>query len=91
MNSNAVILTAFVGSCAVITWRDFKNPDPAWPIALPPPYRYIGAGVAFGLLALVGDMLNDKIAAVLAGGLFMGLAFQIAQNRASNSGSAAVG
>ncbi len=62
MNPKAVILGSFVGSVAIITWRDFKNPDSNWPLPVPPPYRYVGAGVAFGLLALVADTLNDKIA-----------------------------
>ena len=76
MNSKAVILGSFVGSVAIITWRDFTNPDPSWPFPVPPPYRYIGAGVAFGLLGLVADTLNDRIAAVIAFGLLIGLAFR---------------
>lgn len=85
MNSNAVILGSFVGSCAIITWREFKNPDPSWPIPIPPPYRYIGAGVAFGLLALVADTLSDRIASVIAVGLLIGLAFQTAQSKAKHT------
>lgn len=85
MNGKAVILGSFVGSIAIISWREFKNPDSSWPIPIPPPYRYIGAGVAYGLLALVADTLNDQIAGIIAVGLFIGLAFQTAQKSANSS------
>ena len=81
MNPKAVILGSFVGTVALITYRDFVNPSPDWPLPAPPPYRYVGAGVAFGLLALVADTLNDKIAAVLAFGLLVGMGMQTALHR----------
>lgn len=88
MNGKGAIMAAFLGSCAVITWRDFKNPDSKWPLPVPPPYRYIGAGVAFGLLSLVGDFFDERIATVIAIGLFIGLSFQTAQTITKNNSSA---
>jgi hypothetical protein len=66
------------------------NPDSQWPLPVPPPYRYYGAGIAFGLLGIVGDIFNPKIATVIAVGLFIGLAFQTTQTvtkKNSSSGS----
>lgn len=86
-NSRTAILGSFVAACAIITWRDIKNPDSSWPLPVPPPYRYAGAGVAFGLLGLVGAFFNEKLAGVLAVGLVIGLGFQTAQQGISNGGS----
>jgi len=63
----------------MITWRDIKNPPAGDPLPLPMPSRYVGATVAFGLLGLVGEMFTDKIPAVLAVGLLVGMGFQQAQ------------
>lgn len=79
-DSQKVVLAAFVGSCAVIAWRDFKTPVKDAPLPAPPPYRFVWAAVAFGMLGLFGEMVSGKIADVLAGGLFIGLAFQTAQS-----------
>lgn len=86
MNADRAILASFIGACAIITWRDFTNPDPAWPLPAPPPYRYAGAGVAFGLLGIFADTINPKIAATLAVGLLIGLGFQTAQSYKTSSG-----
>jgi hypothetical protein len=85
MNGQNIVLGSFIGAVCIITWRDFKNPDPAWPLPVPPPYRYVGAGVAFGLLAIVADTLNDKIAGTIAFGLLIGLAYQTASNPTKNN------
>lgn len=84
MNANAAILGSFVGAVAIITWRDFSNPNVQWPLPAPPPYRYVGAGVAFGLLALVADTLDARIASTIAFGLLIGLAMQTAINKPKN-------
>lgn len=93
MNAKAAILGCFVGSCAIITWRDLGNDQ--WPLPAPPPFRYVGAGVAFGLLALVADTIDDRIAATIAFGLLIGLGFQTAQQQGTNTihhfGSGGVG
>lgn len=81
MNTSAAIVGSFFCACAVITWRDIKTPDKAWPLPAPPPYRYVGAGVAYGLLGLVGAFFSDRLAAVLAIGLLVGLTFQTAQSQ----------
>ena len=86
MNSKAAILGCFVGSVAIITYRDIGNGD-QWPLPAPPPFRYVGAGVAFVLLALLADTINDRIAAALAFGLLIGLGFQTAQNPPKSLGA----
>lgn len=79
MNARAAILGCFVMSVAIITFRDSIHPDSEWPLPAPPPYRYVSAGVAFGLLAFVADTFSDKLAAVLAFGLVLGLGIQVSQ------------
>jgi hypothetical protein len=86
MNPERAILASFLGACAIISWRDFTNPDPNWPLPAPPPYRYVGAAVAFGLLAIFADTVSPKIGATLAVGLLVGLGFQTAQERGSGKG-----
>lgn len=80
MKGRAAIFAAFLGAVAIITWRDFTNRDPDWPLPVPPPYRYVGAAVAFGMLSLVAEFVNEKVPAVLAMGLLVGLGFQTAQS-----------
>lgn len=76
--SNKIVVTSFLGAVAVITYRDFKNPGSDWPLgSVPPPSRYAWAGVAFGICALIADMVNVKIGAVIAAGLFVGLLFNV--------------
>jgi hypothetical protein len=79
MKGRAAIFAAFLGAVAIITWRDFTDRDPDWPLPVPPPYRYVGAAVAFGMLSLVAEFVNEKVPAVLAMGLLVGLGFQTAQ------------
>jgi hypothetical protein len=89
MNGPGVIFGCYIGAISIITWREFTNPNADWPMPLPPPFRYVGASVAFGLLGLVGTVLDDRIASVIAIGLLIGLGFQTAQNKASGSSGAA--
>lgn len=80
MNGQRAIFASFLGCVAIITYREIKTPMEGVPLpGMPTPSRFVGAGVAFGLLGLVAEFLSDKIAAVLAIGLFIGLAFQTAQ------------
>jgi hypothetical protein len=81
VNGQRAIFGAFLGCVAIITYREIKTPMEGVPLpGLPTPSRFVGAGVAFGMLGLVSEFLSEKIAAVLAIGLFIGLAFQTAQN-----------
>jgi hypothetical protein len=89
MNGHKVIIASFLASAAVITFRDFKQPDPTWPLGkVPPPYRYTWAAVAFGILAVGADLMNEKIPAVIAGGLFLGLVFNVVTKAPSTAGLA---
>ena len=88
MSQNGVI-AGFIGCCALITYRDYTQADPSWPLGpVPPPYRYVWTGVAFGILALVADFIDPRIADVIAGGLFMGLAFNVVTKTTSTAGLA---
>lgn len=80
MNGKAAIFGSFFGVVTLITWRDFVEPEAGQPLPAPPPYRYVGAAVAFGLLALVAEFVNEKVPAVIAIGLLVGLGMQIAQH-----------
>lgn len=81
------IFAAYIGSCALITYREFKNPTKGAPLPVPPPSRYVGAGIAFGMCGLLADFIDPRVGGVLAVGLFVGLAFQTAQKTYSDSKS----
>lgn len=80
MNGKAVILGSFVGAVGIITFSAVSMPEKDWPIPLPPPYRYLGAGISFGLLALLSEFVDEKLPGVLAIGLLIGLGMAEAQN-----------
>lgn len=80
-----VVLTAYLGSCAIITYREFKNPTKGAPLPVPPPSKYVGAGIAFGMCGLLSEFIDPRVGGVLAVGLFVGLAFQTAQKTYSDS------
>lgn len=79
MNGKAVIVGSFVGAVGIITFSAVTNPDKDWPIPLPPPYRYLGAGISFGLLALLSEFVDEKLPGILAIGLLVGLGMVEAQ------------
>lgn len=85
-NGRSAVIGAFVGSVVIITWRELKKPsDSNAPLPAPSPYRYVDAGVAYGLLALVADFFSDTVAGTLAVGLFIGLAMQTAVGTSSGA------
>ena len=74
MSSKKGVLAAWLGVVALITYQSFKNPDPNWPLGpVPPPFRYTWSAVVFGILLLVADFINPKIANVIAGGVLIGV------------------
>lgn len=75
-----VTTAAFVGSLAVITWRELNNPPAGAPLPLPAPSRYVGAAIVFGILEFMSDIWNPRISDVLAAGFFLTLAISTAQN-----------
>lgn len=87
MNTTTIHTANFIAASALITYRDVKNPDPTWPLGrVPPPYRYVAAGVVFGLLAGVGELFNiSEVTAVLGIGLVLGLAVQTFQQLATSN------
>lgn len=78
---------AFVGSLAVITWRELNNPEAGAPLPLPLPSRYIGAAIVYGILEFMSDVWNPRISDALAGGYFLALLISTAQNGITKSSS----
>lgn len=71
---------AFIGSLAVITWREINNPSPGTPLPLPMPQRYVGAAIVFGILEFMSNIWNEKISDALAAAFFLVLLISTAQN-----------
>jgi len=71
MSGKRLFLMAFFTSCALISWQEVKTFK-----RLPLPSRFVGAGVAFGLLAISEPIISPQLAGSLAWGLVMGLAYQ---------------
>ncbi len=86
MNERTVV-ACFLGTLAFIVYRDFKNPDPSWPLGpVPPPYRLTYAGVVFGILLIVSDMFSPKIAGVVSIGVLVGTAFTVFRGDSASAG-----
>ena len=85
--SDKTVLGCFIGVLALIVYRDFKQPDKSWPLGpVPPPYRFTFAGVVFGILFLVSDIFNEKIAGVVAIGVLIGMMFSVTSGQSSTAG-----
>lgn len=74
-----VTSAAFVGSLAVITWRELNNPETGAPLPLPMPSRYVGAAVVYGILEFMSDIWNPRISDALASAYFLMLVISTAQ------------
>jgi len=86
MMSEKTVIACFMGTLAFIMYRDFKNPDPNWPLGpVPPPYRFTYAGVIFSILFILSDMLSPKVAGVVAIGVLVGTATSVFTGK-SNAG-----
>lgn len=84
--SEKTVVACFIGTLAFIMYRDFKHPDPTWPLGpVPPPYRFTFAGVIFGILLLVSDMFSPRVAGVVAIGVLIGTATSVFSGK-SNAG-----
>lgn len=88
MNTDKIMFSSFFAALALITWRGFTHKESDWPLASPPPYQYVGAGMTFGILYLVSPLISEKLAATLAVGLLLALAYKtIAPGTTSSGGS----
>lgn len=84
---NKAVLGSFIGVLALITYRDFRHPDPKWPLGpVPPPYRFTYAGVVFGLLVLVSDIWSEQIATVIAVGVLVGTLYSVVSGASATAG-----
>lgn len=87
METDRTVLGCFIGVLALITYRDFKQPDSSWPLGpVPPPYRYTFAGVIFGILFLLADIWSPRVAGVVALGVLIGTMFSVTSGQSSTAG-----
>ena len=87
METDRAVLGCFIGVLALITYRDFKEPDSTWPLGpVPPPYRYTFAGVIFGILFMVADIWSPRIAGVVALGVLIGTMFSVTSGQSAAGG-----
>lgn len=85
--TDRTVLGCLIGTLAFIVYRDFKQPDPNWPLGpVPPPYRFTFAGVIFGILFLVADLWSPRIAGVVALGVLIGTMFSVVSGSPSSAG-----
>lgn len=68
-------MVAFIGSVAVISWQEIKDFH-----RVPIPSRFVGAGVAFGILAMSEPVIG-KLSSTLAWGLLLGLLYEQNQHK----------
>lgn len=84
---NRAVMASFLGCLALITYRDFKHPDSTWPLGpVPPPYRFTWAAVVFAIISLVSDLVNPRIASVIAGGVLLGTAYDVITGQSALAG-----
>lgn len=87
MDTDRTVLGCFLAVAALIMYRDFKQPDPNWPLGpVPPPYRFTYAGVIFGILFIVADIWSPRIAGVVALGVLIGTMFSVTSGQSSTGG-----
>lgn len=80
-----------MGVIALITYRDFKTPDPNWPLGpVPPPYRYTYSAVVFGIIAMVSDIWSEQIATVVASGVLIGMLYSVVTGESATAGLASM-
>lgn len=85
--NDRTVLACFIGTLAFIVYRDFKQPDPNWPLGpVAPPYRFTFAGVIFGILFMVSDLWSPKIAGVVSLGVLIGTMFSVVSGSPSTGG-----
>lgn len=73
-------MVAYAGSLAIITYQELKDFN-----RLPLPSRYIGASLAFGILAILEPVITPKLSGTLAWGLLVGLAYMQSQHQTVNA------
>lgn len=84
---NKAVLGSFLAVLALITYRDFRHPDPTWPLGpVPPPYRYTYAAVIFGILGFVSDIWSEQVATVVASGVLIGTIYAVVSGKSATAG-----
>lgn len=74
MNPNTgkrLLVTSFLIAVIMVTWseiRDYKR--------VPTPQRYVGAGVAYGLLGVTAPFITFELAGLFGVGLLLTLLYQ---------------
>ena len=67
-----ILATEFVLAVSVVTYDEIvKNGR------IPLPSRYLGAGLAFGVLSIASPFISDKLAATLGAGVVLAVLFNM--------------
>lgn len=65
----------FLASCATIAWFEVKNQK-----ELPTPSRFVGAGLTYGILALVTPLFGAGFTALMGAGFYLVLLYKFFNN-----------
>ncbi len=65
-----ILITTFIIAVAFLTWQEIKNKT------VPRPARYVGAGVIWGLLGLLGPVLTYPVASMFSIAMLLVLLYQ---------------
>jgi len=72
MRGHSIFFTEFIIALAIVTGDEvIKNGR------VPLPSRYVWLGVGFGLLSFIAPFTDEKLAAVLGGGIVLALLYQL--------------
>lgn len=85
INGQRLIVGTFFLACAIIAWNNMKNHGVA-----PAPYRFIGAGVVYGVLATISPFVGPA-AAVAGVGYVIVLMYQFFGANLATEGATSVG
>lgn len=78
-----IIYSFFLLNLVIISWQEIKGSQS--PIGWPRPQRFVGLAVVFTLLSVLSEM-TAELAAVMSGGMTLGLLMSNTGNTASTQG-----
>lgn len=82
MNANRVLVAEYLIAVSVAVVQEIRD-GRMWPR----PSRFVGAGIAFGVLGLAAPFISDKLAAAFGAGLVLALAYNSVNNADPAGGS----
>lgn len=85
INGQRLIVGTFFLACGIITWNDMKKNS-----TVPAPYRFIGAGMVYGILATITPFVGPA-AALIGVGYCIVLMYQFFGANLTTEGATSVG